>query len=129
VGSSLPSVARPRYRASAATGVMILKHYTEMELKKIRMTLNTIFIVWFVPMAMIILNIASTRTELYQILLSIHTLAAVALFVALGFAANYCNRNWVKFGLLPIFIPIIGPIVSYVYVKRFLSDWVTSNES
>lgn len=73
---------------------------------------------WAAPMSFIILNVVPKEHDWYNYTLGLHMFGALGLFVSLGRLASYSNRNWVHFGLLPVLVPIVGPLVSYAFILR-----------
>lgn len=75
-------------------------------------------VVWAIPMLLIILKVVPQGGSVYYYVLGIHIFAALGLFISLGKLAAGSHQNWVHFGVLPALVPIIGPVVSYVLIRR-----------
>lgn len=69
-------------------------------------------------MVFIIFGIAPADSSSAHVALGIHLVAAVVLFSILGILAAFSGRSWLRYGVLPILLPILGPVTAYWLLRK-----------
>ncbi len=103
---------------------------SSIDFKKCKTAFTSVHVflaIWAAPMALIICSrVICSRglaffplpSPYYEFAFAIHLVGAAGLLVSLGILAKLSQRSGVHFGLLPLFLPIAGPLIAYAIIRR-----------